>query len=52
MIYICDSCGNIYEITRAKEGEDYNDFGIRYCHYCGSMFDILPIGREAAACKK
>jgi|GEM_PF-1048442 len=49
MIFECDSCGNSYEITWIKEGEDYNDFGFRYCHYCGSMSDTLLIGKESAA---
>ena len=39
----CDSCGNIYEINHIKKGEDYNDFGYRYCPFCGAMFDIFII---------
>jgi hypothetical protein len=34
---ICDNCGNVYRIERLKEGDDYNDFGQRYCPFCGQM---------------
>jgi hypothetical protein len=34
---ICENCGNIYRIERFKEGEDYNDFGQRYCPFCGLL---------------
>jgi len=34
---ICDNCGNVYRIERLKEGKDYNDFGQRYCPFCGQM---------------
>jgi hypothetical protein len=34
---ICENCGNIYRIERLKEGDDYNDFGQRYCPFCGHM---------------
>ena len=39
----CDSCGNTYEFDWVKKGEDYNDFGYRYCPFCGAMFDIFII---------
>ncbi|HPD61034.1 MAG TPA: hypothetical protein PKV48_04645 [Thermodesulfobacteriota bacterium] len=51
MICECDSCGNSYALTWINEGEDYNDFGIRYCPFCGLMFETLPIGGETASRK-
>jgi len=32
---VCQSCENIYLIIRFKQGENYNDFGDRYCPFCG-----------------
>jgi len=52
MIYECDSCGNTYQITLIKEGEDYNDFGFRYCPFCGSMFDTFLMTKETCACQR
>jgi hypothetical protein len=34
---ICESCGNIYRVEWLKEGDDYNDFGQRYCPFCGML---------------
>jgi hypothetical protein len=34
---VCKNCGNIYRIVWLKTGEDYNDFGQRYCPYCGLL---------------
>jgi hypothetical protein len=34
---ICENCGNVYRIERLKEGDDYNDFGQRYCPFCGLL---------------
>ena len=34
---ICENCGNVYRIDLLKEGDDYNDFGQRYCPFCGVM---------------
>jgi hypothetical protein len=34
---ICENCGNIYRIEWLKEGDDYNDFGQRYCTFCGLL---------------
>ena len=45
-MYECEICGNSYEIERTKEGEDYNDFGYRYCPFCGVMFDTFIIDKE------
>ncbi len=38
---ICPDCGNIYKTIWLKEGDDYNDFGYRYCPFCGAMTDEL-----------
>lgn len=44
---ICAFCGNVYKIEWLKEGNDYNDFGQRYCHFCGLMTDQwLPLKRK------
>ncbi len=42
----CEICGNSYEIDWTKEGEDYNDFGYRYCPFCGAIFDTFIIDKE------
>jgi len=34
---VCEHCGNVYRIEWLKEGEDYNDFGQRYCPFCGLL---------------
>ena len=31
----CESCGNVYEVNWLKESDDFNDFGMRYCPFCG-----------------
>ena len=36
---ICQKCGNIYRIVWLKEGDDFNDFGYRHCHFCGNLID-------------
>ncbi|HUU39965.1 MAG TPA: hypothetical protein VMW42_03395 [Desulfatiglandales bacterium] len=37
---ICDACGNEYEVTVRKEGEDVNDFGIICCLFCGRQIKL------------
>ena len=37
---VCSSCGNIYRIELLKTGEDWNDFGYRYCPFCGLLIDL------------
>ncbi|MCJ7776643.1 MAG: hypothetical protein MUP08_09685 [Desulfobulbaceae bacterium] len=37
---VCSNCGNIYRIELLKEGEDWNDFGYRYCPFCGLFIDL------------
>ncbi len=38
---VCQNCGNTYLIIWLKNGEDYNDFGFRYCPFCGLCTDQL-----------
>jgi hypothetical protein len=33
----CKSCGNTYRVEWLKPGEDFNDFGDRYCPFCGLL---------------
>ena len=33
---ICKSCGNIYRNIWLKTGDDWNDFGVRFCPFCGA----------------
>ena len=39
---ICQKCGTVYQIRLLKPGEDYNDFGTRFCHYCGNLTESFP----------
>ena len=36
---VCERCGNIYIVNHLKEGDDWNDFGFRYCPFCGLLID-------------
>jgi hypothetical protein len=38
---ICQRCGNIYILIWLKPGDDYNDFGLRHCPFCGLLTDEL-----------
>ena len=31
----CPSCGNTYLLVLLQHGINYNDFGDRYCPFCG-----------------
>ncbi len=31
----CLCCGNAYLLVQLKDGDNYNDFGDRYCPFCG-----------------
>ncbi len=35
---VCESCGNIFKILWLKTGDDYNDFGMRHCPFCGILY--------------
>ncbi len=37
----CGRCGNIYRIEWLFLGIDYNDFGDRYCPYCGDHTSLF-----------
>jgi hypothetical protein len=36
----CGVCGNEYEVKVLKEGEDFNDFGIICCVFCGQQIKL------------
>ena len=40
---ICIRCGNHYLVIWLKEGDDFNDFGDRYCPFCGYRTDEFYI---------
>jgi len=33
----CKRCGNIYILLWLGQDEDFNDFGNRYCPFCGLL---------------
>ena len=35
MVDVCQRCKNHFVIIWLKQGEDFNDFGDRYCPFCG-----------------
>jgi uncharacterized Zn finger protein len=37
----CEICGNTFETELLKEGEGYDDFGYRYCPFCGTQYDMV-----------
>ena len=41
-VCICQKCKTVYQINLLKPGEDYNDFGTRFCHYCGDFTQSFP----------
>jgi len=40
----CDACDNKYEINVLKEGENFNDFGIICCLFCGQQIKLYEGG--------
>ena len=40
-IETCQNCGNSYILVWTKEGDDFNDFGLRHCPFCGLLTDPL-----------
>jgi len=38
-VEICPGCGNVYKIRWFKQGDHFNDFGMRYCPICGVLTD-------------
>ena len=43
---VCPRCGNQYLVVWLMEGMDYNDFGDRYCPFCGLVTDLFLIPEE------
>ena len=40
-IDVCQNCGNAYVLIWLRHGEDYNDFGLRHCPFCGLLTEEL-----------
>ena len=40
-IETCHNCGNQYILIWLAQGNDYNDFGLRHCPFCGLLTDEL-----------
>ena len=40
-IETCQNCGNQYILIWLAQGNDYNDFGLRHCPFCGLLTDEL-----------
>ena len=38
---LCQRCANQYILIWLKPGDDYNDFGLRHCPFCGLLTDEL-----------
>ncbi len=38
----CQACETTYQIRFLKPGENYNDFGIWFCPYCGDLSESIP----------
>ena len=36
-INICKNCRNVYKNLWLKVGDDWNDFGFRYCPFCAEQ---------------
>jgi hypothetical protein len=34
---VCENCGNVYRVVWLRESDNYNDFGQRYCPFCGLL---------------
>ena len=57
MVEVCQRCTNQYALVWLKEGDDYNDFGDRYCPFCGlhtddmtgSVLDLYPVTEQMAS---
>ena len=38
-VNLCQRCGNTYVIVWLRQGRNFNDFGDRYCPFCGLLVD-------------
>lgn len=36
----CEACGNSYEVRVLREGQDYTDFGVICCLFCGQQVKL------------
>ncbi len=41
LVELCQRCANQYILIWLSPGDDYNDFGDRYCPFCGLQTDEL-----------
>jgi hypothetical protein len=41
-VTVCRNCENVYVLIWLKHGDDYNDFGLRQCPFCGFLTHELP----------
>ena len=37
----CEACGNEYEVNVQKEGDNFMDFGIICCLFCGQQIKLF-----------
>ncbi|MFC1896864.1 hypothetical protein ACFL0Q_09480 [Thermodesulfobacteriota bacterium] len=37
----CQRCGNVYIVLWLKEADEFNDFGLRHCPFCGLLVDEI-----------
>jgi len=37
----CQNCSNMYLLVWLRQSRDYNDFGLRYCPFCGLLTEEL-----------
>ena len=42
-IETCPRCRNEYIVVWIKEAENFNDFGDRFCPFCGVMTEVFCI---------
>ena len=35
----CPHCNNLYAVLWLQHGNDWNDYGLRHCPFCGLAFD-------------
>ena len=43
-VEVCQRCKKLYVLIWLKESDNYNDFGDRYCPFCGLQTDVLTEG--------
>lgn len=60
MVQICQRCANQFALVWIAEGDDFNDFGDRFCPFCGlhtddvtgSILELYPETDECAVWQK